>query len=97
MKRKFYAAEYWSGKSTTTGTANKTTGRYSTAASLAVFPTAAERNAWVDAGRATCDVSGNCRRALTPAEARALRAGSSGEEYQEELESLVMNYEMENN
>lgn len=93
MKRKFYAAEYWSGKQTTTGQPNKLTGRYSKAASLAVFPTAAERDEWVSNGKTTSDMRGNCREALSADEARRLRAGSSDAEYAEEIEMLVFDYE----
>jgi len=93
--KKFYACEYWSGLHTTTGTANKLTGRYSKAASLAIFKTHADRDEWVDNGKATSDMRGNCRMPLTAKEARALRYGSSVAEYKEEIEALWYNLSIE--
>lgn len=73
--KKFYAFEFYSGRNTTTGQPNRTTGSYSTAGSLAVFPSSAQRDEWVKNGRVTSGMRGNCREIITAKDARALCAG----------------------
>lgn len=83
---KFYAFEYFSGRNTTTGYPNPTTGCMSIAGFVAVFATRSARNAWVDAGAVTSDMAGNCREAVTAKEARSLKQGMTLPDYAEMIE-----------
>ena len=65
MKHYYYAIKFISGRSTTTGTPNTKTGRMSVACRLVAFKSSHERDLWVADGRATYDMSGNCREAIT--------------------------------
>ena len=84
--KKFYAFEFYSGRNTTTGEPNRTTGSYSTAGFLAVFPSSAQRDEWVENGRVTADMRGNCREIITAKRARALCAGMTLSEFEDEVE-----------
>lgn len=77
----FYAFQFRSGRNTTTGEPNPRTGRMSKAGSLEVFATRAERDAWVAEGKTTSDMQGNCREAVTRAEARKLCRGCTMAEF----------------
>lgn len=81
--KKYYAFEYSSGRNTTTGQPNESTGRMSTAGRLAVFHSQSDRNKWVDDGRYTSDMGGCCRESVTSVEARRLHAGQSVADYNE--------------
>lgn len=80
--------QYWSGRSTTTGTPNPRTGRMSIAGDLVAFATKSERDEWVARGKVTSDMQGNCRRAVSRREARALSRGSSLADFIESIEHL---------
>lgn len=86
---KFYAFEYHSGRNTTSGQPNATTGRMNTAGNLAIFSKRSARDSWVEKGRATPDMGGNCRRAVTAKEARSLMAGMSTEDYSHHVSMSV--------
>lgn len=87
--KKYYAVEYMSGKNTTIGQPNKTTGRYSRAVHLSVFSNKQERDAWVDDGKVTSAMQSNCRRAVTKTEARNLHLGMSVDDFEEHVEYLL--------
>ena len=80
MNNKYYGFEYKSGKTTTTGTPNKITGRMSIAGSVAVFNTRSERDEWVseNSRRVSCN-----KRSL-----RSLCLGMSVVNYNEYLNSI---------
>jgi len=84
----FLGVEFWSGRSTTTGQPNAH-GRMSTACDLAVFSSKSERDAWVDEGKTTVDMRGNCREAVTKKEARKLKAGWSQADFDQHLEMML--------
>ncbi len=85
---RYYAFEYWSGRKTTTGKPNHTTGRLSIAGTLKLFSTRAERDRWVAAGRVTSDMQGNCRKTVTVRQARSLHQGMSIAAYNDMIELL---------
>ena len=73
----YYAFEFFSGRKTTTGDANPRTGRMSKAGYLGVFKSKAERNDWVNDGKITSGMGGNCREVVSRREARKLCRGES--------------------
>ena len=79
--KKFYAVEYKSGKNTTTGTPNARTGRMSIATHPVAFDSKTERDAWVDSGKNTSAMRGNCREAVSLRQLRSLCAGLSVEDF----------------
>jgi hypothetical protein len=83
---KYYAFEFRSGRHTTTGEPNKKTGRLSIAGNLVIFASKEKRDAWVDAGKTTSDMQGNCRESVTRTEARNLNLGASMSEHIEYVE-----------
>jgi len=83
MPRTFYAVEFISGRNTTTGTPNPTTGRHSKAVRTAAFTSKADRDKWVSSGKVTSDMQGNCRESVTEKELRKLLQGLTTEEYNE--------------
>lgn len=87
--RKYYAVQFWSSKSTTTGQPNKKTGRLSKACSTGIFKSKAARDLWVEEGKTTPDMRGNCREAVTKKELRELNLGLTTEQFNEHLEMLV--------
>src|SRR6187455_1852046 len=85
-QRYYYAVEFRSGPTTTTGEPNPRTGRYSQAVFFKAFKTEEARDAWVDKGRITSDMQGNCRQAATRARLRWLRRGDTLAAFNEDLE-----------
>ena len=85
----FYAFEFFSGRNTTSGEPNPRTGRMSKAGSLETFATKAERDNWVNNGRITSDMGGNCREAVSRREARRLCRGESISEFLTYLSNLL--------
>jgi hypothetical protein len=79
---KHFAFEYKSGRLTTTGESNKSTGQYSIAGQLMTFDSDEKRDAWVDLGEFTSDMGGNCRKKVTAKTARALHRGMTMEEFE---------------
>jgi hypothetical protein len=88
MKR-YYAFEFKSGRHTTTGWANSSTGLHSCAGDLAVFTSKSNRDAWVAKGRTTSDMQDNCRKSVTAKIARSLHFGLTVENYNEMLQAIV--------
>lgn len=68
MKRKYYAVEYWSGRSTTTGNYP----HIRIACHVESFESCSERQAWIERGKITSDMSGNCREAKTIKQLRSM-------------------------
>jgi hypothetical protein len=85
----FYAAQFESGENTTTGQPNSRTGRMSKAVNLMAFSKKENRDAWVDNGKVTSDMRGNCRKATTKKEARNLHLGMSVVEFNEMLDMML--------
>ena len=83
----YYAAEYLSGKNTTTGEANPTTKLHSIAIIPRAFASEIERDLWVD--------SGNCREAMTYDELRGLCRGMTMQRFNEYLQLDLIGYEHE--
>ncbi|MCD2452481.1 hypothetical protein GO003_019025 [Methylicorpusculum oleiharenae] len=88
MSKLFIGVEYVSGRKTTTGTPNPKTGRLSKAVKTELFTTKAARDAWVNRGKVTADMRGNCREAETLAGLRALHAGMSKKDFDEMMRML---------
>lgn len=88
MSQKYYAVEYKSGIATTTGLPNKKTGRYSKAVDSYVFSSKKERDNFVDNGKVTSGMRGNCRKSVNLKELRYLHKGLSLTEFDEMLEML---------
>lgn len=78
----YYAFEFWSNSKTTTGNPNQRTNRLSIAGNLAVFSKISDRNLWVQRGKITSDMQGNCRKPVSAKEARQLNRGLSINDYQ---------------
>lgn len=89
MNKKYYAVQFWSGRNTTTGTPNEKTGRMSIACDIESFSSKESRDSWVNAGKITSDMQGNCRETVTKNEARSLCLGSSVSEFNEHLEMML--------
>jgi len=87
MKR-FYGFEFYSGRGTTTGAPNETTGRMSIAGGIVVFGSMRERDDWVEGGAVTSEMCGNCREAVTIREARSMHLGMSVAAYDEMLDLM---------
>jgi len=87
---RFYGFEYASGRGTSSGQPNETTGRYNTAGDLNCFETKADRDIWVDDGPETSAMCGNCREAVTVGQARSLHRGMSVVDYDEMLKYIVV-------
>ena len=85
----FYAVQFESGINTTTGQPNARTGRMSKAVSLMSFSSKDNRDTWVDAGKVTADMRGNCRKSVTKKEARNLHLGMSVNGFKEMLEMML--------
>ncbi|MGZ8220034.1 MAG: hypothetical protein ACXWT0_00150 [Methylobacter sp.] len=89
MNKKYYAVQFWSGRNTTTGTPNEKTGHMSIACDLESFSSKESRDSWVDTGKTTSDMRGNCREAVTKKEARSLCLGMSVSAFNEHLEMML--------
>lgn len=87
--RKYYGFQYQSGRNTTSGTPNKTTGRYNTAGLLAVFTSKTARDNWTAGGKVTADMRGNCRESVTAEQARQLHRGMTMADYVEMVEMVA--------
>ncbi len=85
---RFYAVEFFSGKNTTTGTQNPRTGYMSIAHSIEVFSSKNARDEWVNNGKITADMRGNCRKAVSKNELRGLNLGLSVADFEQHLEML---------
>ena len=83
---KFYAFEYASGRNTTSGQPNDKTGHLNRAGFLAVFTSRSDRDAWVESGKSTADMGGNCRESVTSSQARKLHLGMSVADYKDMVE-----------
>ena len=83
----YYGFQFWSGRNTTTGNPNPSTGRMSKAGNLEIFSTKAERDEWVDDGKSTADMGGNCRESVTRKQARELCLGLTVAEFDEQTAS----------
>lgn len=88
MSKKYYAVEFWSGRNTTTGEPNTKTGRMSIACDIEVFDSKSERDKWVENGKETSAMRGNCRESVTKKELRDLKLGWSIAEFNEHLEMM---------
>ena len=53
------------------------------------FSSREARDSWVEAGKTTSDMRGNCREAVTKKEARSLCLGMSVKEFNEHLEMML--------
>jgi len=89
MSKKYYAVEFWSGRNTTAGSPNERTGRMSKACDIWAFSSKAARDSWVDAGKITSDMQGNCRKAVAKKEARSLCLGISVGEFDAHLDMTL--------
>jgi len=87
--KKYYAVQFWSGRNTTTGTPNEKTGYKSIACDLLSFSSKEARDSYVDKGKITCDMRGNCREAVTKKQARSLCLGMSVSAFNEHLELML--------
>ena len=82
---KYYGFEYASGKKTTSGSANETTGRLNTAGNLIFFIKKENRDDWVDeTGRSTQKT----REAVSVKKTRNLHLGMSVADYEEMLSDM---------
>ena len=78
---RYYAVQFRSDRDTTTGEPNKRSGRMSRACDLSVFSDKKARDAYVENGKITADMRGNCREAVNKQKARNLKAGIEFEEH----------------
>ena len=83
---KHYAVEYMSGRNTTTGQPNKTTGYHNIACYIGVFSKKSDRDGWVEDGEITSDMQGNCREIINYSNVRGLCRGETIEQMNENLE-----------
>ena len=89
MPKKYYAVQFTPGVNTTTGTPNTTTGHMSIAHDLMVFSSKEKRDGWVENGKVTSDMRGNCRRSVTKKEARNLNLGICVADFEQHLEMML--------
>lgn len=88
MNKYYYAVQFRSGRGTTTGQPNPRTWRMNRAVNIEVFLTPSDRDKWVENGKITTDMAGNCREPVTRKQLRALCLGMSMQEFSEYVESL---------
>ena len=87
--KKYYAVEFKSGPTTTTGQPHPRTGNYNKAVDLKVFLSQADCVQWLAQGKTTSDMQGLNRQAVTVKEARSMHLGMSVAEYNALLDELL--------
>ena len=72
IKRLYYGFEFKSGRHTTWQLPNVLGDKWPIAGKLEAFASILARDQWVDDGKVTADMQGNCREAITCTQARKM-------------------------
>lgn len=86
--KKFYAVEYLSGRNTTTGEPNARTRCMNIATDTVAFDSKSERISWVNDGKNTSAMRGNCRASVSLRQLRRLNLGLSLDEFNQRVEEI---------